>query len=87
MIDRHVQRIVYLLRENGDGLAPARAIESVYAGRKYDSWRDADAGVRDARLIVLLDGVDEAAGLRDEIETFVHKELVPSGVRSGHVAT
>ena len=32
-------------------------------------------------LIVLLDGVDEAAGLRDEIEGFVHKELVPSGVR------
>ena len=32
-------------------------------------------------LIVLLDGVDEAAGLRDEIESFVHKELVPSGNR------
>ena len=29
-------------------------------------------------LIVLLDGVDEAAGLRDQIEDFVHKEIVPS---------
>ena len=32
-------------------------------------------------LIVLLDGVDEAAGLRDQIEDFVHKEVVPSGNR------
>ncbi|MGB1959477.1 MAG: AMP-binding enzyme, partial [Luminiphilus sp.] len=27
------------------------------------------------------DGVDEAAGLRDQIEDFVHKEIVPSGNR------
>ena len=32
-------------------------------------------------LIVLIDGVDEAAGLRDEIEDFIHRELVPSGHR------
>ena len=32
-------------------------------------------------LVVLLDGVDEAAGLRDQIEEFVHKEVVPSGNR------
>ena len=32
-------------------------------------------------LVVLLDGVDEAAGLRDQIESFVHKEIVPSGNR------
>ncbi len=32
-------------------------------------------------LIVLIDGVDEAAGLRDEIEHFIHQELVPSGNR------
>ena len=30
---------------------------------------------------MLLDGVDEAAGLRDQIEAFVHKEIVPSGNR------
>ena len=28
-----------------------------------------------------VDGVDEAAGLRDQIEEFVHKEVVPSGNR------
>ena len=32
-------------------------------------------------VILVIDGVDEAAGLRQEIEAFVHKELVPSGVR------
>ena len=32
-------------------------------------------------LVVLIDGVDEAAGLRDEIEAFIHQELVPSGNR------
>ena len=38
----YVQRIVYLLRENGDGPSHllSRYIESVYAGRKYDSWRE-----------------------------------------------
>ena len=80
----YVQRIVYLLRENGDGPSHllSRYIESVYAGRKYDSWREMLMQAYEMRaLIVLLDGVDEAAGLRDEIETFVHKELVPSGVR------
>ena len=29
-------------------------------------------------LIVLIDGVDEAAGLRDQIDAFVHREIVPS---------
>ena len=28
-------------------------------------------------LVVLLDGVDEAAGLRDQIDEFVHKEVAP----------
>ena len=32
-------------------------------------------------VIILLDGVDEAAGLRDIVEAFVHYELVPSGNR------
>ena len=32
-------------------------------------------------LIVLLDGVDEAAGLRSQIERFTHEQLVPSGNR------
>ena len=32
-------------------------------------------------LVILVDGVDEAAGLRDIVEAFVHYELVPSGNR------
>jgi hypothetical protein len=32
-------------------------------------------------LILLLDGVDEAAGLSDAIERWVIEDLVPSGVR------
>jgi hypothetical protein len=32
-------------------------------------------------VVILLDGVDEAAGLRDIVEAFVHYELVPSGNR------
>ena len=85
-----VQRIVYLVREGqkpeSEGgekfdLLP-RYIESVYAGKKYEHWRDMLMQAYEMRaLIVLLDGVDEAAGLRDDIENFVHMELVPSGNR------
>ena len=32
-------------------------------------------------LIILVDGVDEAAGMRDIVEAFVHYELVTSGNR------
>ena len=32
-------------------------------------------------LVVLVDGVDEAAGMREIVEAFVHYELVPSGNR------
>ena len=33
-------------------------------------------------LIILLDGVDEAASLRTHVEEFIHYELVPSGNRT-----
>ena len=32
-------------------------------------------------VVILLDGVDEAAGRRDIVEAFVHYELGPSGNR------
>ena len=32
-------------------------------------------------LVVLVDGGDEAAGMREIVEAFVHYELVPSGNR------
>ena len=84
-----VQRIIYLLRENekvpGQGKKQTlleRYIESVYSGKKFESWCMMLMQAYDMRaLVVLLDGVDEAAGLRDQIEEFVHKEVVPSGNR------
>ena len=84
-----VQRIIYLLREgeeknvvNSKQTLLERYIQSVYAGKKYESWCTMLMQAYDMRaLIVLLDGVDEAAGLRDQIENFVHKEVVPSGNR------
>ena len=54
----------------------------MYSGKKYETWCDMLMQAYEMRaLIVLLDGVDEAAGLRDQIEGFVHKELVPTGNR------
>ena len=85
-----VQRIIYLLREGAEKSAEAsksmslleRYIASVYSGKKFESWCTMLMQAYDMRaLIVLLDGVDEAAGLRDQIENFVHKEVVPSGNR------
>lgn len=82
-----VQRIIYLLREgaekgNKSMTLLERYITSVYAGKKYESWCTMLMQAYEMRaLIVLLDGVDEAAGLRDQIEDFVHKEVVPSGNR------
>ena len=82
-----VQRIIYLLREASTTSSKqqsllGRYIESVYSGKKYETWCDMLMQAYEMRaLIVLLDGVDEAAGLRDQIEGFVHKELVPSGNR------
>ena len=83
-----VQRIIYLLREGAEKAGDKsqslleRYIQSVYAGKKYESWCTMLMQAYDMRaLIVLLDGVDEAAGLRDQIEEFVHKEVVPSGNR------
>ena len=86
-----------------------RYIESVYSGKKLEAWCTMLMQAYDMRaLVVLLDGVDEAAGLRDQIEEFgspsdlpactcstqrpwlptgdqieefVHKEVVPSGNR------
>ena len=68
--------------DDAEADAARRYIESVYSGKKYETWCDMLMQAYEMRaLIVLLDGVDEAAGLREEIEGFVHKELVPSGNR------
>ena len=78
----YVQRIVFLIREGGTGGLLLLYIESVYSGKKSEMWRKMLMQAYEMRaLIVLIDGVDEAAGLRDEIEFFIHQELVPSGNR------
>ena len=83
-----VQRIIYLVREGVQSASAKQAslleryIESVYSGKKYETWCDMLMQAYEMRaLVVLLDGVDEAAGLREQIDNFVHKELVPSGNR------
>jgi hypothetical protein len=83
-----VQRIIYLLRETASAKDAAKQsllekyIESVYAGKKMEAWQTMLMQAYEMRaLVVLLDGVDEAAGLREEIEHFVHKQIVPSGNR------
>ena len=78
----YVQRIVFLIREGHTGGLLTLYIEACYTGRAMEGWRKMLMQAYEMRaLIVLIDGVDEAAGLRDEIEAFVHKELVPSGNR------
>jgi hypothetical protein len=79
----YVQRIVFLIREGGaKGGLLMLYIESVYAGKKAETWRKMLIQAFEMRaLIVLIDGVDEAAGLRDQIEDFIHGDLVPSGNR------
>ena len=77
-----VQRIIYLLRESGSTKQTSllrRYIESIYSGKKMEAWCEMLMQAYEMRaLIVLLDGVDEAAGLRDQIDVFVHREIVPS---------
>ena len=78
----YVQRIVFLIREGHSGGLLQLYIEACYAGKKMEAWRKMLIQAFEMRaLIVLIDGVDEAAGLRDEIEAFIHKDLVPSGNR------
>ena len=84
-----VQRIVRLLTERGDEPATLLAnpegllrwyINNEFADRKEQREMLLQAYELRA-LVVLIDGVDEAAGQRDVIETLVHNELVPSGNR------
>ena len=84
-----VQRIVRLLRELGDDPSKLLAdpnglcrwyIKNQFADRPEE--RTLLLHAYDMRaLVILVDGVDEAAGLRDIVEAFVHYELVPSGNR------
>ena len=86
-----VQRIVRLLRETGQDpkLVVARRrmmlwyIENEFPGKAHKAFRDMLQQAFEMRaLMILVDGVDEAASLRQAVEEFVQYELVPSGNRS-----
>ena len=57
-------------------------IENEFPGKQHKSFRDMLQQAFEMRaLVILVDGVDEAAGLRTHVEEFIHYELVPSGNR------
>ena len=84
-----VQRIVRLLREHGDDpqevLADPRGLVRWYIDNEWADRKEAmqllNLSYDMCALCILVDGVDEAAGMRDIVEAFVHYELVPSGNR------
>ena len=84
-----VQRIVRLLREHGDDpqelLADPNGLLRWYISSEFVERHEDRKMLLIAHelcaCVVLVDGVDEAAGMRDIVEAFVHYELVPSGNR------
>ena len=85
----YVQRIVRLLREAGEDMSVLTSrrlllfyIENEFSGKRHATYRQMLLQAYELRaLVVLLDGIDEAAGMRNEIEMFVHQELAPSNNR------
>ena len=79
-----VQRIVRLLNELGDDpselLSDPNGLLRWYISCEFVDRHEERKMLLIAHqlsaLVVLIDGVDEAAGLRDQIEDFVHKQLV-----------
>ena len=85
-----VQRVVRLLRETGNDPQKVVArrrmmlwyIENEFPGKAHKAYRDMLQQAWEMRaLVILVDGVDEAANLRQHVEEFVHYELLPSGNR------
>ena len=85
----YVQRIVRLVREDGD---EAMTIKRLLSTRSMLHWYITKNFEGEERmmllqahemcaLVVLVDGVDEAAGMKEAIEEFVHKEASVSGSR------
>ena len=84
-----VQRVVRLLREHGDDpqelLSDPNGLMRWYISNEFiDRHEDRNMLLiahELGSLVVLVDGVDEAAGMREIVEAFVHYELVVSGNR------
>ena len=77
----YVQQIVYVLRDTD--VPSVEELLEVYLRKMYSAWHVAVLmQAYDLRsMIMILDGVDEAAGMRQYIEDFVLRVLVPSGNR------
>ena len=82
-----VQRIVRLLNELGDNptelLKDPNGMMRWYIGCQFqDQEKQLLLQAFEMRsMVILVDGVDEAAGMREIVEAFVHYELVTSGNR------
>ena len=84
-----VQRIVRLLNELGDDpselLSDPNGLMRWYITNQFADKKEEKTMLIQAyemsSLCILVDGVDEAAGLRELVEAFVHYELVTSGNR------
>lgn len=77
----YVQQIVYVLR---DTVVPTvENLLEVYLRKMYPDWHVALLlqAYQLRAVVLLVDGVDEAAGMRQYIEDFVLRVLVPSGNR------
>ena len=81
----YVQQIIYLLRdtkEGEEGNIRGRALMDKYCQEVHPKHAEMLNQAWDMRgMIIILDGVDEAAGLRALIEDFVLNALVASGNR------
>ena len=85
----YVQRVVRLLSEHGEDpsvlLANPEGLMRWYIRNEFADHKERCQLLLlayDLRaLVILVDGVDEAAGMRDIVEAFVHYELVVSGNR------
>ena len=87
----YVQRLVRMLRDHGKEpekvLADPEGLLRWYIRTEFSLPEDEQVKLmllqayRMRCLVILIDGVDEAAGLRNLVEAFVHYELVPSGNR------
>ena len=77
----YIQQIVYVLRDTE--APPVSDLLEVYLRKVYPEWHVATLlqAYQMRALIMIMDGVDEAAGMRQYIEDFVLRVLVPSGNR------
>ena len=77
----YVQQIVYVLRDSD--APPVDQLFEVYLRKMYPKWH-VEMCMQSYELramVMIIDGVDEAAGMRKYIEDFVLRVLVPSGNR------